>query len=95
MTRLSPRTRWALVTYGPAWLAVVITAIHALDRDWHSAMLWVLWSGTAWAMGNTTLSSYRAGYWRGRYEEGTEETPEPMRKLLTGWQPGPWDDGRW
>jgi len=95
MTRLTAHRRWALMTFGPAGLALGIAGTYALARDWHPAGLWALWSLTSWAMGNASLNNYRAGYWRGRVEEGSEGVELHVRKLVSGWQPNPWDDGRW
>jgi hypothetical protein len=37
----------------------------------------------------TEVHAYRAGYWRGSYEEMTHTRPPGA---WDGWQPSPWDD---
>lgn len=86
---------WTLATFSPAVLSAVVALTYVLSSDWDSAVLMLIWSMTMALMGKTTLSSYRAGYWRGRVDEYIDDPPVIARRVTSGWQPSPWDDGRW
>jgi len=89
------RLKWSALTFAPSLLSVGVAALYFAEGQKDDGVAISIFAAAFAASGITTLNSYRSGYWRGRVEEAEEEPETHMLKHLTGWQPSPWDDGRW
>jgi hypothetical protein len=93
MTR--SRLKWTALTYAPAGLSGCVALFSALSGDWGLALLALAWLASGLGVAASTLSVYRAGYWRGRVDEYHDDPAVIVRRFTSGWEPSPWDDGRW
>jgi hypothetical protein len=93
MSRISPAARW----WGlPVFTAVVCAAAAVANfvvGNWAAGGVLVTLALITLMDRRTQVLSYRAGYWRGRYEENTDDgdLDAKLQRLLSGEQPSPWD----
>jgi hypothetical protein len=89
------RLTWTALTFGPAVFGLVVAASYFAQGQAGDGFTILVFAGAFASCGIATLHSYRAGYWRGRVDEREEDVARHALKHLSGWQPNPWDDGRW
>ena len=87
MRHLSPAVRWWAMPVVIAAVAVAAAVANFATGEWVTGALLVVFGVTSVLGRHTQRLAYRAGYWRGCYEETTQTRPPGV---FDGWQPEPW-----
>ena len=89
MSRLSPAVRWWVLPGATAMICTAFALLNFALGSWAVGFVLVVLAFNTLLSRRTETYAYRAGYWRGSYEEMTSTRPPGS---WDGWQPSPWDD---
>lgn len=87
MRHLSPAGRWWAMPVGVAAFCTVMAVTNVVSGNWVVAALLVALAFITVMDRRTQRLAYKAGYWRGCYEQGTGTRSD---RVFDGWEPEPW-----
>jgi hypothetical protein len=92
MRRLSPAARWWVLPAFTAGVCAAAAALNFIVGNWVGGIVVGALAFITVIGRRTQVHAYRAGYWRGSYEQMAGDLDLDRGRVLEGWQPSPWDE---